>query len=44
MDSLPEFPRSVLDSLRQPLEDGYVAVALSEATHSFPPDSSSWGR
>src|SRR4029453_4076288 len=27
MDELPEFPRSVLESLRQPIEDGVVAVA-----------------
>jgi magnesium chelatase family protein len=27
VDELPEFQRSVLESLRQPLEDGIVAVA-----------------
>jgi predicted ATPase with chaperone activity len=36
IDSLPEFPRSVLESLRQPLEDGYVAVARVGGHALFP--------
>ncbi len=36
MDELPEFPRSVLESLRQPLEDGYVAVARVGGHALFP--------
>jgi magnesium chelatase family protein len=36
MDELPEFPRSVLESLRQPLEDGYVAVARVGGHAVFP--------
>ncbi len=36
LDEVPEFPRSVLESLRQPLEDGVVAVARTEARYTFP--------
>lgn len=36
LDELPEFPRSVLESLRQPLEDGYVIVSRSAGTVRFP--------
>ncbi len=36
LDELPEFPRSVLESLRQPLEDGYVVVSRSAGTVRFP--------
>ena len=36
MDELPEFPRSVLESLRQPLEDGLVAVARVGGHAVFP--------
>ncbi|HEU5490347.1 MAG TPA: YifB family Mg chelatase-like AAA ATPase [Gaiellaceae bacterium] len=36
MDELPEFPRSVLESLRQPLEDGYVSVARVGGHALFP--------
>lgn len=36
MDELPEFPRSVLESLRQPLEDGYVVVSRASGRVSFP--------
>jgi len=36
MDELPEFPRSVLESLRQPLEDGFVAVARVGGRAVFP--------
>jgi magnesium chelatase family protein len=36
MDELPEFPSSVLESLRQPLEDGYVAVARVGGHALFP--------
>lgn len=36
LDELPEFPRSVLEALRQPLEDGCVTVARSAATVVFP--------
>jgi magnesium chelatase family protein len=36
LDELPEFPRSVLEALRQPLEDGVVAVARVGGTALFP--------
>lgn len=36
LDELPEFPRSVLEALRQPLEDGVVSVARSGARAVFP--------
>lgn len=36
LDELPEFPRSVLESLRQPLETGEVRVARAKATLTFP--------
>ena len=36
LDELPEFQRSVLDSLRQPLETGRVDVARANAHISYP--------
>jgi magnesium chelatase family protein len=36
LDELPEFPRSVLEALRQPLEDGVVAVARVGGRSVFP--------
>ena len=36
LDELPEFQRAVLDSLRQPLETGQVAVARANAHVVFP--------
>src|SRR5262249_23285447 len=36
LDELAEFPRSVLESLRQPLEDGIVAVARVGGHALFP--------
>ena len=36
LDELPEFPRSVLESLRQPLEDGVVAVSRVGGHALFP--------
>jgi magnesium chelatase family protein len=36
LDELPEFPRNVLELLRQPLEDGSVTIARANMTLSFP--------
>ncbi len=36
LDELPEFRRSVLEVLRQPLEDGQVTIARVHASFSFP--------
>lgn len=36
LDELPEFPRSVLEVLRQPLEDGVVHIARVQAALSYP--------
>jgi magnesium chelatase family protein len=36
LDEFPEFPRSVLESLRQPLEDGVVTVSRAQSTITFP--------
>jgi len=36
LDEFPEFPRSVLETLRQPLEEGVVQVARAFASVQFP--------
>ena len=36
LDELPEFQRPALEALRQPLEDGVVAVARASARATFP--------
>ena len=36
LDELLEFPRSVLESLRQPMEDGTVTIARAAASLRFP--------
>jgi magnesium chelatase family protein len=36
LDEMPEFPRNVLELMRQPLEDGQVTIARSNMTLSFP--------
>ena len=36
LDEFPEFPRGVLESLRQPLEDGVVLISRVSGNISFP--------
>lgn len=36
LDEFPEFPRNVLETIRQPLEDGNVTIARAKNTLTFP--------
>jgi magnesium chelatase family protein len=36
LDELPEFPRNVLEVMRQPLEDGTVSIARASMPLTFP--------
>ena len=36
LDELPEFPRNVLEVMRQPLEDGQVTISRASMSLSFP--------
>ena len=36
LDELPEFRRSAIESLRQPLEDGVITVARAKETTTYP--------
>lgn len=36
MDEFPEFPRQVLESLRQPMEDGIITISRASGSLQFP--------
>ena len=36
LDEFPEFTRAALESLRQPMEEGFVTVVRTRARHDFP--------
>lgn len=38
LDEIPEYPRTILESLRQPLEDRKITVSRANGTYTYPAD------
>ena len=38
LDELPEFPRSIIEALRQPLEDNVVTISRAQSSTTYPSD------
>lgn len=36
LDELPEYKKDVIESMRQPIEDGYVTVSRASGTYTYP--------